>query len=72
MEHVVLYLKIYQTVNRNPETFNVFGKMCAKKNTPIPKSFDKVKAKGNKFQRHFTQAMGISLVQKYQNKYVNV
>lgn len=43
MEHVTLYPKIYQTVNRNPKTFNEFGKMCGKNNKPIPKPFNKVK-----------------------------
>ena len=29
--------------NRNPKTFNEFGKMCGKNNNPIPKRFNKVK-----------------------------
>ena len=53
----------------NRKTFNEFAKMCAKKNNLIPKPFNKVKVISFKVTLH--KLWGLVL-QKYQNKYVNI
>ena len=68
MEHIMLYPKIYQTVNRNPKSMNS-KKGVQKKNEPVPRPFTKVKVIIFKVILH---KLLVILVQKYQNKYVNI